>query len=164
MAELRLSDGRVALVDDQDLAACLEHSWFPMGRNSEHVATHVSRRESPSGKRTCLLLHRFIAVRMGLVVPPGHEIDFKDVDSLNNQRENLRVATRCQQMANRRVRKDSLLGIKGVRLCESTGRFRAEIKANGVYYFLGRHDTPELAAVAYARASAKYHGEFGRTS
>lgn len=135
MAEIKLSDGQIARVDDEDLAACLEHKWTAVGRDRRHVMTYVPGRGPRGGKRTCLYLHQFIARRMGLRVPPGYEIDHKDRDPLNNRRNNLRPATVGQQRANQGARRDNALGIKGVCFEKKSGRYRAE----------------------------KYHGEFAAT-
>jgi len=46
---------------------------------------------------------------------PKHKINHIDLDALNDQWNNLREATQSQIEANKRVRKDNALGVKGVR-------------------------------------------------
>ena len=89
---------------------------------------------------------------------PPDELDHINGDKQDNRFENLRLATRGQNTVNRPVRKDSILGIKGV--APFRGKFRASIWENGASKHLGVFDTCEEAAVVYQKAAEKLHGEF----
>jgi hypothetical protein len=96
---------------------------------------------------------------------PNGEIDHKNLDAGDNRFSNLREATRGQQNANRRVRRDSRLRIKGVSFVphlNKTNPYSAVIKANGCRLNLGHFKTPEEAHAAYRKASAELRGEFAR--
>jgi hypothetical protein len=54
--------------------------------------------------------------------------------------------------------------VKGVYFDASRDRWATEIKVDKTKIYLGRFLTKEEAAAAYAEASRKYHGEFGRTA
>ena len=90
---------------------------------------------------------------------PG-EIDHKDVDSLNDKIENLRIANKFQNIMNRKVSKNNKLGIKGVR--KKCGKFESAIKIHGKTIYLGRFLNLEDAKFAYLEAANKYAGEFAR--
>lgn len=94
-------------------------------------------------------------------VPIGMEIDHKDGNPFNNRIGNLRLATHAQNNQNKGIQRNSSTGVKGVYL-HKAGRYRAEIKANGVRVHLGLFDSVEDARIAYVAASIKYHGEYGR--
>lgn len=81
--------------------------------------------------------------------------------TLNNRRSNLRIATRSQNNANRRLRKDNSSGFKGV-VAYGKG-YRAQIMVDGKALYLGKPcQTKEEAYEIYCAAARKYHGEFTR--
>ena len=93
---------------------------------------------------------------------PSTKIDHRDGDPLNNRWANLRCATDAENSQNRKVMRDNALGIKGVRR-HRYGRFAAQITVGKKQLYLGLFDTAEEAHAAYCKASAEFHGEFGRT-
>jgi hypothetical protein len=92
------------------------------------------------GKR--LYLHVEVAKRASVFVE-GLEIDHKDRDSFNDRRDNLRPATRSQQMLNR-ARPDCNSFYRGV--VERRGRFLAYYYSKRTQISLGTFDTAEQAA------------------
>lgn len=75
---------------------------------------------------------------------------------------NLRAATKSQNRYNVGIRSDNTSGFKGVSFDNTAKKYRARIYIDGKETFLGNYHTPEEAAAAYAEASEKYHGEYGR--
>lgn len=91
--------------------------------------------------------------------PEGHEIDHRDRNGLNNQRSNLRWATKAQQRCNQALRRDSKTGFKGVNLVR--GKYwSATIRANNTTFYLGYFATAEDAARAYDAKARELHGDF----
>lgn len=82
----------------------------------------------------------------------------------DNRIENLRLATQTQNLYNKRACKNSKTGVKGVCWDSSTGRYQVKISINGRAKHIGRYDSVEEGAAAYAEASRKHHGEFSRTA
>lgn len=95
-------------------------------------------------------------------IPEGMLIDHINMNGADNRLENLRLATKSQNGMNRRASKSSKTGLKGVRMDKRDGRFQSEITVNGRRISLGRYRTKGEAAVAYAKAALRYHGEFAR--
>jgi hypothetical protein len=87
-------------------------------------------------------------------------LDHIDGNPLNNKIENLRPATKQQNAMNRKVKSDSLLGIKGV--TKRGKKFSSSIFINGVSKFLGVFETKEMAAEAYSKAAQINFKEFAR--
>lgn len=95
---------------------------------------------------------------------PDDDVDHANHDTLDNQRSNLRVASRQQNLQNRRGW--SSTGFKGVR--HRKGRpakyekehWEAWIGIDGQHVYVGRADTPEAAARLYDEAALKHFGEF----
>lgn len=93
---------------------------------------------------------------------PDLTVDHKDHVPTNNRWENLRLATKSQNMANRSVGKNNVLGVKGV--TQVGKRFRAHIRIGGDYLHLGHYDTAAEAGEAYREAAEIAFGEFAYSS
>jgi hypothetical protein len=94
---------------------------------------------------------------------PTTEIDHRDVDPDYNAWTNLREATRSQNKANMGPPKTNTSGIKGVRYEADRDKWVARITHHGQKKNLGRFDTRDEAAHAYAVAANAHFGEFART-
>lgn len=90
------------------------------------------------------------------------QIDHRDHDTLNNQDDNLRIATPSQNGANKSVILKHSSIYKGVS-CRN-GRYRARIKVNLKLITLGTFIDPREAAMAYDAAAVKSWGEFAFTN
>ncbi|WP_419149898.1 HNH endonuclease [Pantoea agglomerans] len=92
---------------------------------------------------------------------PELEIDHINSNRIDNRIENLRQATRSQNMCNtRRANKE---GLKGVKLKKDCNRWEAQIRVRGKHYYLGLHSTAEAAHEAYCEAAKRLHGEYSST-
>jgi len=93
---------------------------------------------------------------------PTGEMDHRDTDRTNNAWHNLRLATRSQNMANRRAKNRH--GFKGINYIRKTGRWLAQICVNYKKMHVGVYSTREEAHAAYVEAAIKHHGEFARAT
>jgi hypothetical protein len=93
---------------------------------------------------------------------PAGEVDHINGDPGDNRIANLRIATHAENMRNMKMKRTNSIGVKGVFFDRARNKYQARIKVGYKGIHLGRYDTIEEAAAAYARASEKYHGEFGR--
>ena len=89
----------------------------------------------------------------------------KYVDHINgnkqdNRSENLREATRCQNMMN--VGKTALntSGFKGVSFHKRSNKWIAQIKQNKKHFYLGSFETAEEAHESYKRKAIELHGDY----
>ena len=154
MKTIQLTQGRVATVDDEDFTTLSQYSWCYQKSKTSKTGYAAARVD---GK--VVRMHRFL---MGF--PKDLEVDHRDQNGLNNQRENLRLATSSNNKMNISRRADNTSGHKGVFYRKDTGRYQAFIRKNGKRTTLGCFDTAEEAAIAYECAARRLHGEFARTS
>lgn len=90
------------------------------------------------------------------------EVDHKDRDTHNNQRENLRLATGSQNMANKQKQPSNTSGYKGVFFTRKGLRkpWRSQVQKLGYRVNVGYYATAIEAAVAYDKAAKELFGEF----
>lgn len=162
-AYVPLTQGYEAVINVEDVRKVEGRNWnaYIERRKDGSIKAVYGRSNVPrdgGGQRT-ILLHRVIVDAEG-----GTLVDHADTNGLNNLRSNLRVVTELQNARNARTRLDNTSGYKGVTWHNQRRKWKAQIWHGGKQRSLGLFISPEDAAAAYARASAEYHGEFGRTA
>jgi hypothetical protein len=156
IVSIPLTQGEVALIDDEDLPLVSQYTWSVARRRKIDYAQTWGEWY---GKRTIILMHRLL-----LDAPAGFEVDHRDGDGLNNCRSNLRLATHGQNLRNRGRTYNSATGYKGVirNHRSSTYLFIAQIQCDNQNYHIGSFRTAEEAARAYDAKARELHGEFAR--
>lgn len=149
MKEIRLSQGKVALVDDIDYTRLIQFSWCAV---NEHGYWYALGWVNGSN----VFMHRFI-----IGTPKGKITDHINGNGLDNRRKNLRVCTVAQNTHNqsRQVRSKSSK-FKGVYWYKPRNVWRSIIRINMKRLYLGHFKSEIDAAIAYNNAALKYHGEF----
>lgn len=147
MKEIPLTQGKVALVDDEDyVRVCNLGKWQAMrGRYTWYARTdsYVIKKIS-----TTILLHRFILD----IHDKSRKLigDHKDRNGLNCQKENLRIVTGTVSNANRKKLYTNSSGVTGVYWSDQKHMWHAEIRWEKKRYHLGFFNTVEEAAMARA--------------
>lgn len=97
MKEIPLSQGLVALVDDEDYEELSQYKWHAV----KHRNTYYAVRNHPvyPSYRVNVKMHRQI-----MRAQENEIIDHKNGNGLDCQRNNLRIASSSQNAANRRAR------------------------------------------------------------
>ena len=90
---------------------------------------------------------------------PEQDIDHIDRCRSNNALDNLRPATRSQNLANKGKHKGAV-PYKGVSIFRN--KYRAYVYVRGKQIHLGLFNTAEEAHDAYIKAAKYYYGEFAR--
>ena len=95
---------------------------------------------------------------------PEADIDHRDSDRANNRWDNLRAATRSENIHNMGLRARNTSGRKGACYDAKRQKWLAQIVVNGRYIFLGRYETRDEAGDAYDAAASRHFGVFARAA
>jgi hypothetical protein len=131
----------------------------------------------PSGKIAGRTTGRYTDVRVGGYRILSHRLAWfyvygqwpvADIDHINgntkdNRIDNLREATRSQNLGNRKINKNNKTGLKGVYL-DYRGKYRAQITAGGnsKTKYIGSFTTAQEAHTAYMAEAVRHFGPFAR--
>ncbi len=145
MKEISLTQGKVALVGDEDYEELNASKWCAVKRKGGWYAMG----------RTGILMHRVI-----LEAPPGVQVDHRNHDGLDNRRKNIRLCTSSQNNANRIKKPGCSSTYKGCSWCKARRKWQAYIYVNYKRIFLGYFAKEIEAARAYGQAALEYFGDF----
>lgn len=151
MKQIPLTQGKFAIVDDEDFDFLNQWKWCC--RSDGYAVRGRMKSEYPG--TICIRMHRFI-----LNVDNDKMVDHINGNRLDNRKSNLRACNQSENMNNGSMHKDSIVPFKGV--SKKRNKFRARIFVRGVEYSLGSFDTPEEAHEAYCKKAKELCGEFAR--
>ena len=145
MQQIPLSQGLVAIVDDNDFPILNDHRWCYRAERDGKQGYAV-RHVKVDGKDRLCYLHR------QLMQPgEGQEVIFLNHDKLDCRRSNLRVVSKQEARQHHRVRRDSKSGVKGVRFNPEFRTWTALTYRHGHCYTIGTYYRQEDAEAAYER-------------
>lgn len=148
MKQIPLTQGKYALVDDEDFEYLNQWKW------------HVTRKRSNWYAQRWIGKKSILMQNVILNLTEEERADHTDGDGLNNQRYNLRKATSLQNSRNRRKRNYTKYPYKGIRLFGD--KWQAYITIEKKQKHLGMYRTAEDAAAMYNQIAKQYFGEFAK--
>lgn len=152
MKTILLTQGKFALVDDEDYESLLQFNWCAAKTGRRVYA--VTRVRGVGGKWTTLSMHRFL-------LPDSKEVDHRNGDGLDNRRKNIRAATGQEnQRGFKRKKIGASSQFRGVHWHKGGNKWQALIKISEKRSHLGLFVDEEDAARAYDAAAKKFFGEF----
>lgn len=157
--EIPLTQGKVSIVDADDYYRLSKSKWY---HNCGYAIRRATNTEKQAGFGERVRMHRLI-----IDCPEGMEIDHIDGNGLNNQKSNLRVCTRLENIHNIGKNRKNTSGYKGVYLDNKRQKWFAKVQKkmpNGkkVDFYSSAFDKREDAALAYNYLALKHLGGFAR--
>jgi hypothetical protein len=149
MKTIPLTQGREAIVDDEDYGYLSQWKWHFDGH---YAARNRSRKKGCKGPML-IRMHRMIQ-------ETSEAVDHINHNKLDNRRSNLRPVTHQQNCLNMPLSPTNTSGYTGVSAGEG-GKWLARLKTNGKLKHLGTFDTPEEASKAYKAAKDKLRCSVG---
>lgn len=161
MKEVSLTQGYIAKVDDEDYARVIKYKWRIHKVKQKNGAKLYARRSTniKGIGKVNIPMQRYI-----LNLPLGKDIlvDHKDNDGLNNQKENLRLATYSENSRNMPKNQKSVSQYKGVQYLknEKYQKWLPFISIKHRDFDLGLCETELIAAKRRDAYAKELYGEF----
>jgi hypothetical protein len=143
--EIFVKPGKIAIVDACDFEFLSKIRWS--------LSKEKYARGYLNGKVQSM--HRII---LG-VTNPKILVDHKNIDSLDNRRDNLRTCTSQENLRNMRKHRGSSK-YRGVSWCPQANKWRVSLTISGVRTYHGFYENEEEAARLFDSLIIDVHGEF----
>ena len=154
-----LTRGQSTLVNAENFPWLIQIKWRAIW-SITMLRYYAYANISFEGRSRSLYMARLI---LGLKWGDKRVGDHINGDTLNNTKENLRIATSSENSRNTRRPLNNTSGFKGVTFNRRAGRWQAQLGLpNDKNLYLGLHDSPEIAHAVYCAAALKHFGEFAR--
>ena len=153
MKQIKLTQGEVALVDEEDFEELNQYKWC-VNKKCYNGFIAVRNEGKPPHRQT-IYMHRAI-----INCPKGSEVDHINHNPLDNRRCNLRICTKAQNQYNQKPRTGSASVWKGVSRSKKDKKWRASIGYKKRATYLGCFDNEIDAAKAYDKVATELFGEF----
>lgn len=158
MKKLKLTQGKVALLDDEDFEYLSQWKWQFRRRYASRVKYLGGGRLHNRG--TTITLHRLLMEFYNNNLS-GKEVDHINGDTLDNRKENLRVVFHQNNCFNQNIPKNNTTGFKGVVFNKQAQKYQAYITKDKRIH-LGYFNSLLEAANAYNEKAKVLFGEYAK--
>ena len=152
MRKIKLTQGKYAIVDNEDYEKLVKHKWY----YCNYGKTGYARRADKVTRKTVRMHHEVLPFEKGLMV------DHINMNGIDNRKSNLRLVTKSQNMMNSGVRANSTSGYKGVCWAKNYNKWVVHIWKDYKQMFIGHFDDIKKAAKAYNVAAKEHHREYAK--
>jgi len=153
MRTIPLTQGKVAIVDDEDYDFLMQWKWN--ARRCCKDSFYAKRHQKEGNGRVVRYMHQEVSKP-----PKGMEVDHINHNGLDNRRENLRVCTHQENAMNNSGRNGCSSNYVGVCWKPARRKWQAQIKHNGIVTSLGFFRYERDAAIVRDRKAKELRGDF----
>ena len=157
MRKIQLTQGKVALVDDEDYEWINQWSWC--AGLSRKTGDFYAKGWGGTGRMTSI--HRIV-----MNAEVGDEVDHQNHNTLDCRKVNLLLTKRSGNAKNILLRRDNKSGVCGVFWDKRCGKWRVSLQCNNEFIHIGRFKSKEDAIEARRHANVLYgfHPNHGCTN
>lgn len=152
---IKLTQGQVALVDDEDYDYLNQHKWC--AHYAPNIKNYYGERRSKkteNKQQGTIKMHRFIVEHiLNRELKSNEIIDHINHNTLDNTRNNLRIVSARQNAQNRKNK--GISNYPGVVWVDQCKKWKARFTLNNKEIHLGHFDNEKDAAKAYEKACRK---------
>lgn len=153
MKEIKLTQGYIALVDDEDFEFINQWNWYYNNGYARHVLPRINHIQPH------VWMHRKI-----MNTPDELDTDHINHNGIDNRKCNLRICTHSENSHNRKPNKNNVSGYKGVLFHKRDKVWEASICVNYHQNFIGYFQSAKEAAHAYNKKAMELFGEFANVN
>lgn len=159
MKRIPLTQGKFAIVDDEDYRHLIQWKWYLYrAGNKQYAVRNISWRSN-----TGMLKRRIIRMHRVIMHPPKNRyIDHINHNGIDNRKSNMRNCTSRENQGNRLVSNHCSSKYKGVN--RHDGKWQARIGYKYKQLYIGFYDTEIEAAEAYNQKAIEIFGEFAKVN
>ncbi len=150
MKRIPLTQGKFAIVDDEDFEWLNKYKWCAVHDKKRWYAVCTI-------KGNKVYMHRML-----LRSVPGQCTDHRNRDGLDNRKTNLRNCNHSQNMQNSKPQAGGTSKFKGVCWLSKRKKWQATIGQDYKMHVIGLFDSEVKAAKAYNKRAKELFGEFAR--
>jgi len=154
--QIPLTQGKFAIVDDEDYEYLSQWLWYAIRHKGYFYASRANSIKA-NGVKKNILMHRVI-----LNAQEDMLVDHENGNTLDNRKSNLRQASHCENMRNRKIQSNNTSGFRGVSFHKLSKKWHAKISVNGYPKSLGYYETPKEASMVYEKEAERIYGKYRR--
>jgi len=143
MKSITLTQGKVALIDDEDYEMINKYRWYAASSGIYKIF-YAKRKYTKDGRPYWIYMHHFIIGKP----QRGFVIDHINGNGLDNRRDNLRIVTPRQNVLNSHTGRE-FCGVCWEKQCN---KWKARITVDGKSIYLGIYDNKKDACEAFENA------------
>lgn len=152
MKKIKLTQGKYALVDDEDFEYLSQWKWCAV----KHRNNYYAKRNSGKTNKN-IYMHRVI-----MKANNKELVDHKNHNTLDNQKYNLRICNNAQNIYNQLKQKNTSSKYKGVSWDKINKKWAVVITPSGRQFHLGRFKDEVIAAKIYDYRAKEVFGKFAK--
>jgi len=147
--------GLECIVDDEDYDELIKYNWHPKIYLKDNVCYAAMWNHGHP-----ITIHIFIMKYHEHNIN-NQDIDHKDHNGLNNQKENLRICTKSQNHYNtNKHRGNKTSEYKGVSFDKHRNKWFVQLKFDNKNIYIGRFDKEKDAGLAYNKKAIEVYGDY----